>query len=315
MNLLFPLTHLEAPLSPEWSRPLGLMVAGNGTVIEQMLFSTRKYLRPSAIFFGSERAAQVAAAVDIPHRLFAHGPCLWPALRHSRTEWQSGPVLLTLGDAVIDADLSELEQQGADAVCFVHPPDPDQAGPALDVRDGLVTGVGGVWRASGLWWFRHGATLADALADLPDSATAGELTVALLRCGATISSRQSDLRAALTGSEPPAERLLTLNHRLLGFGRSSDNAIERGYGEDFTVLTPVYIDESATIDCAVVGPYTSIGPGATVRGSIVRNSIIGPAATVEDAVLDGAIIGKGAAVMGQRWSPRAADGSTIMQTA
>jgi len=144
-----------------------------------------------------------------------------------------------------------------------------------------------------------------------EAAGADELTRTLLRQGAAIAARVSDLRVPLAGSEPAADRLLALNRRLLGYGRSSQDAIERSYGEDFTVLTPVFLDETATIDGAVVGPYSTIGAGAVVRGSIVSNSIIGPGATVEDVVLEGAIVGDGAKVRGRRWALQATDTAVV----
>ena len=306
MHLLLPFTHIEAPLGPDWSRPLGLMPAGNGLVIEQLLFSARKYLDLSAVFLGTGGAEAIAAAAGVPYHMVPAAANVWQTLLDRRDLWPGGPVLLALGDAVIDADLGGLESSGADVVCFVHHPEAGEDSVTLDVRDGRVAGEGGPWRASGMGWFRDGRTLAATLPALAGGA-ATDLTPALVARGVAVAVRRSDLHVPLTGDEAAAGRLLTLNHRLLGFGRSSDDAIERSYGEDFTVLTPVFIDDTATIDRAVVGPYTSVAAGALVRGSVVGNSVIGRNAIVEDAVLDGAVVGEGAVVRGPRWSPWAAD--------
>jgi hypothetical protein len=93
--------------------------------------------------------------------------------------------------------------------------------------------------------------------------------------------------------------LLQAHARLLGLGSGSTDAIERSYVEDFTVLPPVYLDESAVVYGAVVGPYTSVEAGATIRHSIVRNSIIGAGAQISHALLDHAIIGEKATVSGR----------------
>ena len=306
MHLLLPLTHIEAPLGPGWSRPLGLMPAGNGLVIEQLLFSARKYLDLAAVFLGTGGAEAIAAASGVPYHIVPAGSNLWQTLLNCRELWSAGPVLLALGDAVIDADLGGLENISADATCFVHHPETGEDGATLNVRDDSVVGEGGPWHASGMWWFRNGGTLAAVLHDLAGGAAA-DLTLGLVARGVSVAARRSDLHVPLTGDKPAAERLLTLNHRLLGFGRSSDDAIERSYGEDFTVLTPVFIDDTATIDRAVVGPYTSVAAGALVRGSVVGNSVIGRNAIVEDAVLDRAVVGEGAVVRGPRWSSWVAD--------
>jgi hypothetical protein len=51
------------------------------------------------------------------------------------------------------------------------------------------------------------------------------------------------------------EALLHANQRLLGLGYGvTPDAIERSYAEDFTVLPPVFIDEEAYVEAAVIGP-------------------------------------------------------------
>jgi len=157
MNLLLPLIHLTAPLDVEWLRPWGLMPAGNGRVIDQMLYSVRKYLDVSAIFFGSHGAAAVAEAAGLPHMYVPIMTTFAAALLGCRDQWAGGPAVLALGDAVIDADLAGLAAGDADVVCFVHHADPGETGPALDARDGWIVAGSGTWRASGLWWFRDGA--------------------------------------------------------------------------------------------------------------------------------------------------------------
>jgi hypothetical protein len=96
------------------------------------------------------------------------------------------------------------------------------------------------------------------------------------------------------------DKLLLQTHaRLLGLGSGSENAIERSYVEDFTVLPPVYLHESAAVYGAVIGPYTSVEAGASIRGSVVSNSILGAGAQVSNVILDGTIIGEGAVLSGR----------------
>ncbi len=63
-------------------------------------------------------------------------------------------------------------------------------------------------------------------------------------------------------------------------------------------LPPVALDPSADVLHSVIGPHASIGPGARVRHSVVRNSIINQGATVEDALLDSSVVGENAVVRG-----------------
>lgn len=64
------------------------------------------------------------------------------------------------------------------------------------------------------------------------------------------------------------------------------------------VISPVYIDDSARISNAIIGPNVSIGKGVTVEDSIVRNSIVNSNAHVKNALLMESIVGENAAVKG-----------------
>jgi len=52
------------------------------------------------------------------------------------------------------------------------------------------------------------------------------------------------------------------------------------------VLSPSFVAESATIERSIVGPHVSIGDGATVRESVIINSIISDGASVSRCVLE-----------------------------
>jgi hypothetical protein len=101
------------------------------------------------------------------------------------------------------------------------------------------------------------------------------------------------------GWQSRPELLLHTNARLLGLGSGSEDAIERSYVEDFTVLPPVYLADSAVVSGAVIGPYTSVEAGATIRNSVVSNSIVGANSQISHMILDSAVIGDGARVNGR----------------
>lgn len=67
-----------------------------------------------------------------------------------------------------------------------------------------------------------------------------------------------------------------------------------------TVLVPpVHIDPTAEVRDSVVGPHVSIGAGARVRHTIVRNAIIGEQADVETALIEDSLIGFQAILKGR----------------
>ena len=81
------------------------------------------------------------------------------------------------------------------------------------------------------------------------------------------------------------EALLVTNRVLLE-GRSVPDA-----GDDVVIVPPAHIDPTARVSQSVIGPHASIGAGARVQQSVVRNSIVGEEAVVESIVLEDSIIG------------------------
>jgi glucose-1-phosphate thymidylyltransferase len=65
------------------------------------------------------------------------------------------------------------------------------------------------------------------------------------------------------------------------------------------VIEPCFIHPAAVIERSVIGPHASIGPGATVRGSIMRDSIVDDGAVVEGAMVAGSLVGRKTVVRGR----------------
>ena len=64
------------------------------------------------------------------------------------------------------------------------------------------------------------------------------------------------------------------------------------------VIPPTHIDDSAEINNSIIGPYVSIGEGAIVESSIIKDTIISPFAQVEKCLLTETVIGQRAIVKG-----------------
>jgi glucose-1-phosphate thymidylyltransferase len=88
------------------------------------------------------------------------------------------------------------------------------------------------------------------------------------------------------------ETLLETNAHLLETGRARPPAPATG------VLThgAVRVEDRATLQEAEIGPHVSIGAGARIRTSRIRNAIIGDDAVIEDADLHDSLIGDRAIV-------------------
>jgi glucose-1-phosphate thymidylyltransferase len=102
------------------------------------------------------------------------------------------------------------------------------------------------------------------------------------------------------------ETLLETNRVLLG--RSGGNAKNI---EGSIVLPPVSIDPTAVIERSVIGPYVSVAAAATIRDSVVTDSILSAGAIVERSLLSRSLIGEGAVVRGHYQKLNVGDSSEI----
>ena len=78
-----------------------------------------------------------------------------------------------------------------------------------------------------------------------------------------------------------------------------------------TIVSPVYIDPTAQLETSTIGPNVSIGPGATVRGSTLRDALVLGDATIENSSLEHSLIGASAHVEGYRGRLNISDFSEV----
>ncbi len=57
------------------------------------------------------------------------------------------------------------------------------------------------------------------------------------------------------------------------------------------IIPPSYVASDSIVENSVIGPYASIGSGATVKDSIIKNSIASSNCKIENIVLESSIIG------------------------
>lgn len=192
-------------------------------------------------------------------------------------------VLLAPGNLIVQADYALPVDVTADVICW------------------------GQNAAAGVCWFRGGADLCWAAEQAPPGAHLADLPLLLAEHGRVLERRKATF--ALDVSTVPG--LLAANARLLALGRGSHDAIERSYLDDFTVIPPVFIHDTAEVSNSVIGPFANIEAGAVVSDSVLRNTMIGVAARVDQALLDGAAVGDGAQVQGRAQAVTAAAGAAL----
>lgn len=211
------------------------------------------------------------------------------------------PILIILGDTIFDVDLRPILMLTHSSLGVKVVEDPRRFGVAEMVNGSIARLVEKPEKPTsnlaivGLYYIHNTALLVACLNDLvaKDVRTKGEyqLTDALqmmIERGEKMTTFSVD--GWYDCGKP--ETLLSTNRSLLE-KHSTSRAIE-----GVVVVEPVFIAPSATISHSVIGPYTTVGEGASIAESVVRNSIISEEAQVRKALLDNSIVGNGSIVRG-----------------
>ena len=234
------------------------------------------------------------------------------ALSGCRAELDSHQLLFVSGNAIAEADYLDLISTEFGASCLVQVEQDSVPAEMINVDgSGFFTAAEGDYQVpwAGSCWFRHGTDLAKALEvmDTRRNHGLGSLLSQLATRGVQISTKQ----AVYCLDTRSNESMLHANARLLRLDHGSQDAIERSYAEDFTVIPPVFLHEAAVIENSVIGPYVNLEAHAVVRDSIVRNSLIGTGTQITNAILADSLIGDDALITGRRRSLTAGDGAIV----
>lgn len=235
-------------------------------------------------------------------------------------DYLKGPTLMAFSDTLIETDLSFLAAENADGLAWVKPvPDPRRFGVAQVTPEGRVTrliekpqDISNNLVIVGFYYFKNGEDLIDAIEEQMRRGTTlkGEYFLAdavniLLERGQIF--RTVPVEIWLDAGIP--ETTLETNGYLLHHG--CDNS-QRYAGQDgLVVVPPVYIDPSAEVRHAVIGPNVSIGANCKVSEAVIRNSIIGDESTIDQMILTDSLIGDRVILTGQPDRLNVGDNSQI----
>jgi len=229
--------------------------------------------------------------------LLGLGYAVYLALEQTR----DSDVLVLLGDTIINANLEEFVAAGPNVLGLKAVDNPQRFGIA-EVEGGRVvrlvekpTEPVSNMAIVGVYYFSDAELLRTELHRLieNDMTTRGEYQItdalqAMIERGRTIVPYEID------GWYDCGQKdaLLATNRALLS---QSPSAV----GIEGAVLNPpVYVAPDAVVERAIVGPYVSIGSGATVRDCIVRDSIVSAGAHVSDILLEGSLVGTNTEIRG-----------------
>ena len=317
MKVIIPLAGYGTRMRPHtWSRAKPLLNVAGKTVIGHLLDQMAAITTEEVIFVVGYKGDEIETWIraHYPH-LDSHFVVQSEPLGQAHALWlcrdfMVGEVLIAFGDGIVKAEYQDIADDRVDAVMLVQEvEDPRKFGVVVVDEQGIVQELvekphtkAHKLVAAGIHWFKNGRLLAQALHTVisEERQTKGEYYLAdayqvLFEQGAKVSTKPTIFW--LDAGNP--ENILATNARLLGLGYGTAEAIERSYAEDFTVLPPVFLHETAVIERSVIGPYASIEAEAIIKDSIIRNSLIDAAAQIENCILDEALVGERTQIKGQ----------------
>jgi glucose-1-phosphate thymidylyltransferase len=309
MDVILPAAGLGTRLRPHtWSKPKPLVPLAGKTILEHVLTSVLPAKPDKLIFItgylGDDLQKWARSNLPVPTEFVVQPEMLGQtdAIIRCR-EVATGSALILFPDAVFDADFTGLESTDADVVVFTKiVEDPSQLGVVQIENDRVIRLVEkpqtfiGNQAVIGIYYFRSMPALYAAIEQqfARNIKTKGEYFIAdaiqiMIDEGAIVRAQPIEFWEDCGNTEA----LLNTNKLLLE--RSPASVETRG---NSIVIHPSVIGENVTLERSIVGPYTSIGSGSTIKDSIVSDSIVDADATVCFANLRHSVIGRKASVTG-----------------
>ncbi len=215
----------------------------------------------------------------------------------------TGPVLVMLGDTILDADISKFLASKDDCIAVREVADPRRFG-VVETKGAYISAM--VEKPEkprtnlaivGIYSFINSRLLYNSLERLVASGrtTRGEIqfTDALsLMVGDGHKIKPVAIDGWYDCGKP--ETLLETNRHILGRKKFSSRA------KNTLIIPPVYIAPTAKVENSIVGPYVSVGSGARITSSIISDSIVNENAAISDMNLSGSLVGPSAVVTGRK---------------
>ena len=213
------------------------------------------------------------------------------------------PVLILLGDTVVEGDLAKFVTAGEYTLGLHQVDDPQRFGIAEVVNGSIARVVEkpkrprGNLALIGLYYLSESLRLKDKLSRLVQlgKKTRGEIQLtdalaAMIKDGVEFTPFEVQKWFDCGKKET---MLATSRHFL-------ENAPAPTEIPGSTLVPPVYIGEDARIENSVIGPDVSIGSGTRVKNVVVSDSIIGSDVRIENVVIEKSIIGNNVVLRGDK---------------
>ena len=328
MKIIIPMAGYGTRLRPHtWSKPKPLVSVAGKTVlghvldmfadvpdIDEIIFIVG-YLGEQAETFMAENYPDTPTQFVVQEEMLGQSHALWLAREHLQ-----GPICMVFVDTLIDADLSGLAQEKADAVAWVKQvEDPRRFGVAEVDAKGYVRrlvekpdDMSNNLALVGFYYFKEAEQLVRAIEDQMETGSqlGGEFYLAdaiNVMLDQSMKMRVETVDVWKDCGKPGD--LLETNRYLLDNQR--DNTSEAAQREGAIIIPPVFIHPTAEISESVIGPHASIGPECVIQRSIVSDSILEAGVFVQESILVESIIGREARVVGRSLRLNIGDHSVV----
>ncbi len=331
LKIVIPMAGFGTRLRPlTWSRPKPLVSLAGKAVLDYVLdmfrsvpdFESAEFIFILGSMLNDEMIKDYTAQhypklhVDYPVQpeMLGQSDAFWQA-----REYLHGPMLMAYSDTLIENDFSFLDDEEAEGITWVKPvPDPRRFGVAEVDQDGWVTRLiekpedkDNNLAVVGCYYFKEAEELVSAIQEQMgrDISLKGEYYLAdaiNIYLARGLKMRTEKVETWLDAGT--ADAIMETNRYLLDHGR--DNSDQYTDLEDSAIIPPVNIHPSAQVSKSVLGPHLSLGEGAVVKNSILKNSIIGPGTHIEDSMLDASLVGHNVTISGQQGQFNLSDDSS-----
>ena len=319
LKIVIPMAGFGSRLRPlTWSKPKPLVSLASGTVLDQVLnmfrsvpdFDQSEFVFILGPTMGEQIKAHVARHYPDWHVDYAVQPemkgqsdAFWQA-----REYLHGPMLMAFSDTLINNDFSFLADETAGGVAFVKPvPDPRRFGVAEVDKNNQVTrlvekpqDIKNNLAVVGCYYFEEAEDLISAIEEQIKRNISLKNEYFLVDAINIMLERDLTMRTEMVDvwlDAGTSDALLETNRYLLEHGQDNSGAALNL--EDTVIIPPVNIHPTARVNTSVIGPHVSLGEGAVVNDSTIRDSIIGPGTHVTSSMLENSLIGHNVNITGQ----------------
>ncbi|MBA3275708.1 MAG: NTP transferase domain-containing protein [Chloroflexia bacterium] len=310
MDVIFPVAGLGSRLRPQtWSKPKPLVSVAGKPMFEHVMDRILPVEPEKLVFITGYLGDQLEAWArqtypDIELAFVEQPEMLGQTDAIVRTrDICKDDALILFPDALFEADFTTLEDIDADGVVFTKEvEDPSALGVTL-VENGYITQL--IEKPSepvsnqatvGIYYFKDVQALYAAIDEQMRRKlkTKGEYFIAdaiqlMIDDGARFTTSNIDVFEDCGN----ADSLLHTNQYLLTLNPPSP-AQRAGS----VIIPPSFVDSTANVENAIIGPHASVGPRAIVKDAVVRDCVIEADAVVSGVVLEHSVIGRSASIGG-----------------